>query len=427
MNTTYQINTEQRPFEWLTRVAERQIKIEFSTQSTVNQCFTQRLQGVVQRFFDAIVHFFMYRFNQNYHDFYEGLLQGRVSAFSSTSEEFARNISLNGNKNSPSVVPISPYDINKKTFGSATPLRSSEEAGKGSTPSPLRLDENLFDSDWSSDEGEKASSTPRSKNLKTHPQSPATSVTTEVCNHNLAERIRTTPRYDSPFAIEMDPDFRLTASTRFSKQYLDPFTHVHQIFEFVYLGDYRGYLSVDPRFVERYAMYDDLSEIADLSTIPSHSQESIRRNVESQLDRVGASQLHIRYILSVTQFQPGPNVKSDDWSRFEPNLQQIDRLELHLDDDEFAWDNLEPHLEEAFEFIDQARQERQPCLIHCVKGASRSVTVLTAYLMNRCGVSLDEAFNFIVSQRTVAELKPSIRRGLEEYERKLNHSKNSGI
>ncbi len=197
------------------------------------------------------------------------------------------------------------------------------------------------------------------------------------------------------------------------QQYLDIFNPCHHIFENVYLGNLRAYMSVDPKFLDQYEVTDSPK---------NHTDDPIfAEKLKQSLDTKGCSQLGIQYVLSATQFQPKATVKATDWSRFNPNLENlgVERLQLRVDDDEFAWKNLEPLLEDAFAFIDRARKENSPLLIHCVKGASRSVTILTAYLMKRCGVSCDEALNYIKTKRSIAELKPSIRKGLEGFEKNL--------
>ncbi len=205
------------------------------------------------------------------------------------------------------------------------------------------------------------------------------------------------------------------------KEFMDSHTHQHRVFENVYLGDLRGYLSVDPEFIAQHPISDIPEDILALEGMTPQLRAEATRHLNQQMDRTGCSMLGIRYVLSATQFRPSDRVPADDWSRFNPDLNSlgIQRLQMAVDDDGFAWSGIEPHLEEAFEFIDRARRENSPCLIHCVKGASRSVTVLTAYLMNRCGVTMDQAFNFIQIHRTIAELKPDMINGLMDYERHL--------
>jgi hypothetical protein len=238
----------------------------------------------------------------------------------------------------------------------------------------------------------------------------------KVKNSQLIEIILTTPPYtENPANNDIAcGDYR---GGEFPKEYMDVFTHKHQIFENVYLGDYRGFLSVDPSFLSSHSIFDSAADaLGDLN-----QNERARNQYLKQIDQEGCSRLGVKYVLSATMFQPKASVPADDWSRFAPNLESlgIERLQISVDDDDFAWENIKPHLESTFEFIDRARSSGKPCLIHCVKGASRSVAILTAYLMNRLGVTKDQAFNFIKTKRTIAELKPTIGQGLDEYQREL--------
>jgi protein-tyrosine phosphatase len=57
------------------------------------------------------------------------------------------------------------------------------------------------------------------------------------------------------------------------------------------------------------------------------------------------------------------------------------------------------HFEEAFEFINKAREEQSVIFIHCQVGKSRSATIVIAYLMKFHGYALDDAFTFVKKLR----------------------------
>lgn len=187
-----------------------------------------------------------------------------------------------------------------------------------------------------------------------------------------------------------------------SPEFISVFTHVHQILPGLYLGDYRAFLSVDPAFVVRYPMADEVQEIG-----AGYNNAALMRNVMPRLDMKGCSELGIGLVVSVTQFKPAPAVKEGDWSLFQPNLADIVRIQVHVDDTESTWELLEPELDGIFQEIDRARGEGKPILIHCVKGACRSAAVMIAYLMNRYGVTYEEAHNFVKSIRHQVDMKPS--------------------
>jgi len=53
---------------------------------------------------------------------------------------------------------------------------------------------------------------------------------------------------------------------------------------------------------------------------------------------------------------------------------------------------------------EESDEEQKPkrCLIHCSAGVSRSVTVLTAYLMHKVGWTLRQTFQYVRSKRSYA-------------------------
>eukprot|EP01100_Stratorugosa_tubuloviscum_P014039 TRINITY_DN727_c2_g1_i1.p1 TRINITY_DN727_c2_g1~~TRINITY_DN727_c2_g1_i1.p1 ORF type:complete len:175 (-),score=60.09 TRINITY_DN727_c2_g1_i1:104-628(-) len=58
------------------------------------------------------------------------------------------------------------------------------------------------------------------------------------------------------------------------------------------------------------------------------------------------------------------------------------------------------HFNEAIEFINQAKQNNDGCLlVHCAAGVSRSATIVCAYLMNQCQMDFEQAIQFLKSKR----------------------------
>ena len=79
---------------------------------------------------------------------------------------------------------------------------------------------------------------------------------------------------------------------------------------------------------------------------------------------------------------------------------ETENLMLAMPDQRDA--DIAPHLPEAFAFLDQAKTSGRGCLVHCMVGASRSVTVVLAFLMEREGMALGDAWALVKQQRTVA-------------------------
>ena len=61
--------------------------------------------------------------------------------------------------------------------------------------------------------------------------------------------------------------------------------------------------------------------------------------------------------------------------------------------------NLLAHFNSAFSFINAAVNEGGIVFVHCFAGASRSATIVIAYLMKERGMSLREAYRFVKSKR----------------------------
>ena len=53
------------------------------------------------------------------------------------------------------------------------------------------------------------------------------------------------------------------------------------------------------------------------------------------------------------------------------------------------------YFQEAFTFIEEARQRHSVVLIHCHAGVSRSATFTIAYLMFHFGMSVQDAYQFV--------------------------------
>ena len=70
-------------------------------------------------------------------------------------------------------------------------------------------------------------------------------------------------------------------------------------------------------------------------------------------------------------------------------------------------------------FIDQALDKGESVLVHSLRGQSRCVTILTAYLMKKYRWTLNKALQYVQSRRDDIALKPAFHRQLLSFERRL--------
>lgn len=230
----------------------------------------------------------------------------------------------------------------------------------------------------------------------------------------LAREIRNCPKYQTQQMWNEDYNRIGAIPTR---DFASLFIHAHLILPHVYLGDYRAYLSVDPEFIQKYPMTDELQNIFDGQPTSQQSEWA-----KKHLDFEGCANKKIKTVVSVTQFTS--KADEGDWSKYQPDLNKlnIERIQIPVDDVDDAWHVIEPRLDEIFERIDLALLGHGNLLVHCVKGASRSAAVIYAYLMSRCRVSLDQAVNYVQSKRHQVELKSNMRKHLEQYQRSLREN-----
>ncbi|KAF8025797.1 hypothetical protein BT93_F2582 [Corymbia citriodora subsp. variegata] len=80
------------------------------------------------------------------------------------------------------------------------------------------------------------------------------------------------------------------------------------------------------------------------------------------------------------------------------------------------------HFEECFNFIDEARRQGGSALIHCLWGVSRSVTVVTAYLMKRHGMHLSRALEHVKTRRPQADPNTGFIVQLQDFESSLHNA-----
>lgn len=70
-------------------------------------------------------------------------------------------------------------------------------------------------------------------------------------------------------------------------------------------------------------------------------------------------------------------------------------------------------------FSEEARSSDKGVLVHCLAGVSRSVTITVAYLMHKCSLSLNDAFNLVRSRKSNVAPNFHFMEQLLSFEREL--------
>ncbi|CAG5103399.1 Similar to Mkp3: Dual specificity protein phosphatase Mpk3 (Drosophila melanogaster) [Cotesia congregata] len=130
-------------------------------------------------------------------------------------------------------------------------------------------------------------------------------------------------------------------------------------------------------------------------------------NAANSEDHDSLSRHRIQYILNVTADLP--NVFEDAGS--------IKYMQIPINDHHSQ--NLASFFPQAIQFIEEARSSDKGVLVHCLAGVSRSVTITIAYLMHKCNLSLNDAFNLVRSRKTNVAPNFSFLEQLYRFESEL--------
>ncbi|XP_014216551.1 dual specificity protein phosphatase 7 [Copidosoma floridanum] len=135
-------------------------------------------------------------------------------------------------------------------------------------------------------------------------------------------------------------------------------------------------------------------------------------NAANSEDSESLARHGIQYILNVTPDLP--NVFESDGS--------IKYMQIPISD---HWSqNLASFFPQAIQFIEEARNSDKGVLVHCLAGISRSVTITVAYLMHKCNLSLNDAFNLVRSRKSNIAPNFHFMEQLHSFERELRDLRN---
>ncbi|XP_072297686.1 dual specificity protein phosphatase 22-B [Eucyclogobius newberryi] len=99
-----------------------------------------------------------------------------------------------------------------------------------------------------------------------------------------------------------------------------------------------------------------------------------------------------------------------------PLLQEMTYLCISAAD--LPTQNLVQHFQQSIMFIHECRLKGEGCLVHCLAGVSRSVTLVVAYLMMVTGLGWQEALAAVRVVRPTAGPNIGFQRQLQEFQDK---------
>ena len=113
--------------------------------------------------------------------------------------------------------------------------------------------------------------------------------------------------------------------------------------------------------------------------------------------------LGIKKVLSVIDFNDFPNYKDEN----------IIHKSVEVSD--FDYQNIIQYFGQCLNFI----KGEEKILVHCMAGASRSATIVIAYLMWIEKMKFDDALNFVNSKRPIVDPNDGFREQLKIFEKLL--------
>lgn len=129
-------------------------------------------------------------------------------------------------------------------------------------------------------------------------------------------------------------------------------------------------------------------------------------NMTDASDAESLARLGIDHVLNVTAVTPGYQQSP-----------KITYKQLLAADN--GSQNIKQYFDEAFSFIDLARDSKGSVLIHCQAGVSRSPTIAIAYLIKYFSMSTGDAYKFIKCRRSIISPNLNFMGQLLEFEKSV--------
>lgn len=119
----------------------------------------------------------------------------------------------------------------------------------------------------------------------------------------------------------------------------------------------------------------------------------------------------ITHVLNVAKEVPSPTEQACMDAIRSVSKLQIPLVDAHSED-------ILPHFEDAFSFIEEARRQNGKVLVHCRRGISRSPAIVTGYIMTKTQCSYEAALTYVKERRSSVSLNLAFRTILEDYQPK---------
>jgi len=96
------------------------------------------------------------------------------------------------------------------------------------------------------------------------------------------------------------------------------------------------------------------------------------------------------------------------------------RPTLTIEIEDFPNEPIDKYLDQCYQFIDDALSNCESVLVHCMAGISRSVTVVTYYLMKKFSLDVENALTYIRKHRSIIRPNDGFIRCLQRKNLILN-------
>ena len=167
------------------------------------------------------------------------------------------------------------------------------------------------------------------------------------------------------------------------------------------------------QFAAQYpSLFGDPAESIPISVYPTHVADHLFLSSGFVAEQPHVfEQLNIQHVINVT-----PNLGQP----FED--QGVHYTRIAVDDD--SSEPISDFFEQCCDAIQACQQQEESVLVHCSRGASRSVAVVAAFLVRSQGLSASAALGFLRQERPCANPNPGFKQQLIDWQQRCRTGKN---